>query len=264
MGPLHAGVIIHKRPTPEGDVYVVRERSTLSLHLDSGPVQSRMLITEPQRLVLSYTRAMMAFLLLRGEPLRVAQLGLGGGSLTRFFHHYFRRCSIDAVDSRPEVVDVAARFFDLPTSERLRLHVQPAQSFLTRALEGQFTRYDVLLVDLFDSHTPAACLEDDHFYTLCQEALTGNGILVINLWHGPAMQAALRALDAVFGNPALQLPVDGKGNVIVLAQCGPHRRLDKKHLRERARTLTQRYDIEFKRFAKLLWDSNPDYRRGNH
>jgi len=262
VGPLHAGVIVHKRPTPEGDVYVVRERSTLSLHLDSGPVQSRMLVAEPQRLVLSYTRAMMAFLLLHDEPLRVAQLGLGGGSLTRFIHHYLPHCSIDAVDSRPAVVDVATSFFELPRSQRLRLHVEPAESFLRRSSAAPTTPYDVLLVDLFDSHTPALCLEDSHFYKLCRDTLSEAGAVVVNLWHGPAMQAALRALNNAFASPTLQLPIDGKANVIVFAHRSPKPILEKKHLRDRARTLTQRYDMEFNRFAKLLWDNNPDCRRG--
>ncbi len=264
MGPLHAGEIIHKRPTPDGDVYVVRERSMLSLHLDSGPVQSRMLIAEPQRLVLSYTRAMMAFLLLHDAPLRVAQLGLGGGSLTRFLHHHFPQCWIDAVDSRPEVVEVAARFFDLPRSERLRLHVETAQSFLGQGQMTERAPFDVLLVDLFDSYTPAPCLDDSEFYRLCRNALMETGVMVVNLWHGRALRAALSALNSVFAPPVLELPVDGKGNVVVIVQRGPYRHLDKKRLRDRARTLTRRYGMEFSRFASLLWDMNPALRRGDH
>ena len=41
-----------------------------------------MLASDPDFLVLSYTRTMMAFLLFNSEPKRIAVLGLGGGSIT--------------------------------------------------------------------------------------------------------------------------------------------------------------------------------------
>ena len=62
-------------------VEVSEQGGLRSLHLGSDTVQSTMRIADPIELVLSYTRAMMGFLLFHPQPRHVAMLGLGGGSL---------------------------------------------------------------------------------------------------------------------------------------------------------------------------------------
>ena len=61
-----------------------------SLHLGSDTVQSSMKVDDPYELVLSYTRAMMAFLLFHPRPEHVVMIGLGGGSMAKFVHRHLK------------------------------------------------------------------------------------------------------------------------------------------------------------------------------
>ena len=60
------------------------------LHFGSELIQGAMRIRDPDEIYLEYNQQMMAWLLfLETRPgMRVAQLGLGTGALTKFQHHY--------------------------------------------------------------------------------------------------------------------------------------------------------------------------------
>ncbi len=85
-----------------------------SLHLGSETIQSSMDMDEPAELVLSYSRAMMAFLLWNDDPRHILQIGLGGGSFARFIDEYLPDAVSVAVDINPQVIAVARAFFKLP------------------------------------------------------------------------------------------------------------------------------------------------------
>src|SRR5262245_31692994 len=59
--------------------FIVDSRLKRFLHFDLDAVQSAMDLQRPDRLCLSYTRKMMAFLLFNRAPRRILLLGLGGG-----------------------------------------------------------------------------------------------------------------------------------------------------------------------------------------
>ena len=73
----------------EVTVEVSEQDGIRSMHLGSDTVQSSMRLDDPSALVLSYTRAMMAFLLFRPRPAHLLMLGLGGGSLPKFVYKHF-------------------------------------------------------------------------------------------------------------------------------------------------------------------------------
>src|SRR6185437_13312060 len=58
---------------------VYRDGDSVSLQFKIGDIQSEMLASDPNFLVLSYTRTMMAFMLFNNGPKRIAMIGLGGG-----------------------------------------------------------------------------------------------------------------------------------------------------------------------------------------
>ena len=75
---------------PEEDsesVYISEKFGVRTLHIGSDTVQSSMRIARPYDLEVAYTRSMMAFLLFNPEPREVLMVGLGGGSLAKFFYH---------------------------------------------------------------------------------------------------------------------------------------------------------------------------------
>src|SRR5882757_8763181 len=60
---------------------IYQDGDSVTLQFQIGEIQSEMLASDPNFLVLSYTRTMMAFLLFHEAPERIAMIGLGGGSL---------------------------------------------------------------------------------------------------------------------------------------------------------------------------------------
>src|SRR5690606_33621541 len=110
LGRIWGGPLLYR-----GDGIEVRERHGVrTLHLDSDTVQSAMRVDRPDALELSYTRAMMAFLLFVPPPRSALLVGLGGGSLAKFIHHSMPETRLHVVEIKREVVDVAHRYFALP------------------------------------------------------------------------------------------------------------------------------------------------------
>src|SRR4051812_3815152 len=65
-----------------------------TLHFDERYIQSAMRIAAPHELLLSYTKAMLAFLLIKAVPRHVLLIGLGGGSLAKYCYQHFPEARI--------------------------------------------------------------------------------------------------------------------------------------------------------------------------
>ena len=79
-------------------IAVSESRGVRTLHVGGEAIQSSMRLEDPYALALDYTRCMMAFLLFHPEPRRALMIGLGGGSLAKFFHKFLKRTSIKVVE----------------------------------------------------------------------------------------------------------------------------------------------------------------------
>ena len=83
------------------EVGISEENGIRSLHLGSSTIQSSMSLDKPAELVLSYSRAMMAWLLFADPPAHITQIGLGGGSFARWIDAYLPDTRQTAVDINP-------------------------------------------------------------------------------------------------------------------------------------------------------------------
>ena len=109
---------IHRLFDRDESVDVSEKDGVRCLHLGSSTVQSAMRISDPFELVLSYTRAMMGFLLFAPEPSRVAMIGLGGGSLPKFIRHHMPTTRITVVENNPRVIAAARSYFEVPDDDQ--------------------------------------------------------------------------------------------------------------------------------------------------
>src|SRR3989338_4278117 len=89
-----------KRP----DLVVSEERGVRHLHVGGEAIQSAMRLEDPFALELDYTRCMMAFLLFHPVPRRALMIGLGGGSLAKFFHRRLAGLRTHVLDEQARVV----------------------------------------------------------------------------------------------------------------------------------------------------------------
>lgn len=235
-------------------VQVSEENGIRSLYLGTDTVQSSMRIADPFALVLSYTRAMMGFLLFHPAPRRFLMIGLGGGSLAKFAYHRFPSALVTVIETNPKVVAAARSFFFVPDNdERFTVLVDDGAEHVRIARAS----CDVLVVDGFDANSQVESLASEDFYAHCRQALDADGVLVVNLWStDPRFDTFLQRIERVFDSQVLCLPAERKGNVAVFAfQRRPSpTRWDQ--LRARARTLEDRYGLEFVQFVGRLEELN--------
>lgn len=214
----YRGRLVYRSEADGAVIEVLDRGATRALHFGTPARQSCMWLQHSQRLALPYTRAMAAFALLCSQPpRRILLLGLGGGSLAKFLLRAFPECQIEAVERSPEVVSVAHRFFDLPHTPRLRVHVAEARRFM--ATVGR-DRYDAILVDTFDAAGAARCTVQLPFFRDCRRALQLTGVLAINLWRGTdtGCRETLALLTDAFDSRPLQLRVQARANLVALAR----------------------------------------------
>jgi spermidine synthase len=88
------------RPVPR-----VRTRGDRrTLEFQGGDIQSEMLLSNPDALVLDYARAMMCFALFAPRPRHILMVGLGGGSLAKFCYRHFPDARITVLEISAEVI----------------------------------------------------------------------------------------------------------------------------------------------------------------
>lgn len=238
----------------EVSVEVSEKDGIRSLHLGSDTVQSSMKLADPAELVLSYTRAMMAFLLFEPEPRRILMIGLGGGSLAKFVYHRMPAVELVAVECEPAVILAARRYFHVPEDDqRFRAELGEGSAWV-----AQNPRCcDVMLVDGYDGHEQVPELATESFYASAREALTDAGVLVANLWSSDnRFDSYLQRMERVF-SAVVCVPAERRGNVIVLAFARSPGCPSWDELRQRARRLQRAYGLEFLRFVEDLRELNP-------
>ncbi|MDF0604362.1 polyamine aminopropyltransferase [Neisseriaceae bacterium TC5R-5] len=225
-----------------------------SLHLGSETIQSSMDMDDPAELVLSYSRAMMGFLLWNAEPAHVLHIGLGGGSLVRFIDEYLPDTVNVAVELNPQVIAVARSFFKLPEEGDFFEIVEADGADYVKVFRGST---DVIMVDGFDGLQIVDALTTEDFFSDCRQALSPHGIFVTNWWSGDKRyHSFMERLLGVFEGRVLELPSASHGNVAVMAFKQSPSLTQWDALKERADRLEGQFGLEFAEFVSRLRQTN--------
>ncbi len=187
---------------------VVDEGGYRSLYFDNQMIQSRMALEDPLRLILPYTRHMLACLLFNNHPQHILMVGLGGGSLAKFFLHHFPECRVEVVDSNPEMAAIARQFFFLPIDDRLTLYCADGEDFIA-TMAGRQPLYDLILIDAFDHDGMARSVYTHPFFRQIRPLLTHDGVLVLNVNRAEvgAYSPILTHITDCFSEASFRLPV---------------------------------------------------------
>jgi spermidine synthase len=142
--------------------------------------QSCVLLSDPRRFALNYTRMMMAGTLFTGAPpQRVLIIGLGGGSIPTALREILPQAQIDAVEIDPAVTRVAKRFFNFREDAKMKVSELDGRVYVKRALRAG-TKYDVVMLDAFDHEYIPEHLLTREFLTEVKSLLAPEGVLVAN------------------------------------------------------------------------------------
>ena len=227
-------------------------RGVRTMHVGGEAIQSAMRIDDPWALALDYTRCMMAFLLFHPEPRHALMIGLGGGSLAKFFYRNLRKTSVRVVELDAAVVAAARQHFALPEDDR-RLAVEIGDGVEALAPEC----CDVLMLDAFEDELHVPRLASREFYDGAFLALGEPGALVVNFMNDdPKFDVTLQRLERAFGGAVLAMPALYDPNILVFAFKGLPSSVRWDDLRSRAERLEVRYGLSFPRYVNRLRDMN--------
>jgi len=192
-----------------------------------------------------YVRAMLLVLLF-AEPKQVISLGLGAGALNSCLHGRFAGCKQQIAELRPEVVEVAHRFFQLPRGKRIQIHTMDALGFL-RSVETR--KADIIFSDIYGAEGLSDQQLGEEYLEHCAARLKPGGWLVLNLWREHQGPETLELLLQHFG--VLYGCHTQSGNWIVFAaEDDPE--LSQNQLEKQARQLSQQLGFSLQPFLKRL------------
>ncbi|MCX5683213.1 MAG: fused MFS/spermidine synthase [Planctomycetota bacterium] len=179
----------------------------------SRGIQSSMILAEPDKLDLRYSKSMAAALALHPAPQDVLLVGLGGASLPKFIQKNFPNVRLDIVEIDPDVVKTCQDWFEFKGTPNTRVIVMDGRMYLKRSTK----QYDLILLDAYAADRVPFHLTTLEFIQLVKSRLKPGGLVASNLWEHSANRfyyAELRTFQTTFPQTYLCRSGDS-GNIIV-------------------------------------------------
>jgi len=232
-----------------GAPFVFDDGDRRTLHFEAKYVQSEMRLSAPDELVLSYTRAMMGFLLFKQKPRNILMVGLGGGSLVKFCHRYLRSTQITVIEINADVIALRDKFMVPADDERLQVVHADAVDYIVQSDR----KFDVLMLDGFTADGQPAELSSERFYAACRRRLVHRGVLVANLTgYDPNFTLLMTRFHAEFGNQMWWGQAADSNNGIVFVVKNRRDLTFIPPLLKRALRLDQQYNLGLLSFAARM------------
>ncbi|MDQ6990202.1 MAG: hypothetical protein Q9M11_00530 [Mariprofundaceae bacterium] len=215
-------------------------------------------------LYLGYTQAMMTGLLFIPTIKTASIMGLGAGSMTKNLLNSFPELDVHAVEYREAVVKTAKKYFYLPDTDRLFIHIDDAVNYI----KNTDIKSDIIFSDLYNPEGIESRQVQSSYLRDCKNALTKQGVLVLNICHTSAelRQTFDKLLADEFKNRLLRFNVKG-GNTIILAFRNDIPLMENKALLAKAQCLQEKMSIPMECYAELLLDTyfrDPDHSPNIH
>lgn len=247
----YGGKLIFEDHDEMGLMEIVDDLNHRSLHFGSREKQSSMSLTSNHQLILSYTKAMMTGLLFFDRPRSLLNVGLGGGSIPKFFLHHYPECNVDVVEIREKVVDLAHSYFHLPQERRLNIFICDIKEYLRTV---RANTYDIIVLDAFDKEGMSDSIMGFSFMNACKSRLNENGVLIVNLWSEPQQtyKKMMYNIFKCFKTQAMILPVSERSNHIAIGINQPNRKYQDHLVQKKSHQLEQIFQIGMTELSSSL------------
>ncbi len=194
----------------KNQVYIFQNWRYRWLAFESMTIQTLIHRRRPERIELNYIEALI--LPARYRPGETCVLGLGGAGVMHALAPFYQDMPCLAIEQNPTVIEAAHAYFFL---EKLNfLHVEQAEAYTYLASNN--SKFDHLLVDIFNATTfPEHCNSFD-FVALCQKNLKSGGVLAVNFANIQAQMPLVQALKQCFQREILFVSLPHTTNLIAL------------------------------------------------
>ena len=228
---------------------VAEDERRKTLRFDSRYLQSAMYKHAPFDLALSYSRAVMGFLLLQPAPRHILIVGLGGGSLSKYCYRYLPDASVTTVEVDGSIIALRDQFAIPLDDERFRIIHADGAEFIE---ESPGEHFDVIVLDGYGPEGLPEQLSSQNFYDRCAAAVRADGVVVANFVESDGRRGLYWSrLRTAFDDQVIGIPADRGSNRIAYAlksKRWPPRRT----LHERAVDLEAGHTINFRNLAGRL------------
>jgi spermidine synthase len=240
------GKVIFRTEDDMGVIVVSQRGDKRVLSFDSGLEQSSVYLSKPYYLAHEYTQVMLLGLILV-DAKHVTLLGLGGGGLAHCLSHYYKELTINVVELRQAVIDIAYEWFDLPRIPQLQVSQDDAQQYLLRTKSAST---DIIFSDLYHANGMSELQNQKGFLKNCYKALNRKGWLVLNFHTMPVFESALmQTLRSLF--PDIRVCNVIKGNWILICGKTPSP-FDEETLTRRAEVLVEQVKMPLMYYYRQL------------
>ncbi len=243
------GVCISSIIDEHGPIYVYQTRTSRILSFDGKIYQSSMKLNDINGLHLGYTQAMMIGLLFIPIVKTASIMGLGAGSMVKNLFNSFTELKVHAIEYREAVATTAKKYFHLPESDRLTIHIDDAANHMKHT----DIKSDIIFSDLYNSEGMVLKQVQSSYLRDCKNSLNKQGVLVLNIWH--TALSSRKELDELlqleFENRLLRFEIES-GNTIVLAFKNDIPSIKNKELMTKGKLLQEQMNIPMEPYVKLL------------
>ena len=159
-------------------IEVVETQQTVYLQFDGGLKQSSFKKKHPNDLQMRPLQSMVKVLDHVKNPSNILVLGLGGGIVAKWLHEN-TDAFIDVVEIIPELKEIAEKYFNLPTDDRMNIIVEDCNEFIF----STNNKYDIVVVDIFGAvsvNIPSIIDEANTFHTGIKRVMKEQGMASIN------------------------------------------------------------------------------------
>ncbi len=205
---------------------------------------------------LGYTQAMMAGLFFIPIVQTATIMGLGAGSMAKNLLSSFSELNVHAIEYREAVAKIAKKYFYLPDTNRLIIHIDEAVNYM----KNTDMKSDIIFSDLYNSEGMEPKQVQSSYLRDCKNALNKQGVLVLNIWHTAlkSREELDELLALEFENQLLSFEV-ASGNTIILAFKNDIPLIKRQELLTKGKWLQDEMNIPMERYAKLLWDTEQSW-----
>ena len=137
-------------------------------------IQSIMSLKKPEQVLTPVSQSLLMFLLWNTRPLKVLNLGLGGGTFERALA-LMPNVSLTSVELFQQVIDVAKKHFNL--AENANVVCDSADNFI----KSTNIKFDVILCDLFIDEKNPDFLFSNTFYEQLQKIMLKQSVVMLNV-----------------------------------------------------------------------------------
>jgi spermidine synthase len=168
--------VLFRKDTQYHRIAVTESGTVRHLRFDSSH-QSAIDMTDGLTSIIRYPDYLQLPMALVPDAKRVLVIGLGGGAVTKRYWHDYPDMRVDSIEIDPVVVDVAKRYFGLPTDPRLRVFAQDGRRFVQTTKE----KYDIIVLDAYYADSLPFHLTTQEFFREVKSRLNPGGVVVYNV-----------------------------------------------------------------------------------